>query len=66
MWKFQAADEWHTISLHDCRITNITEQNNNIILKFSDEAPYHVGCQIEFEFLKVIYEWNNLREDRHF
>ena len=152
MWNFQAVDNWRTISLHDCRLTNIVKQNDNIILNFSDgfwivetnkqnphkktlrtndnsqltliksacsrilveehktfpavwreitwnefckninsgkwefecirelyaysqeciyqgeifsdKAPFHVGCQIEFEFLKILYEWNIICEDR--
>lgn len=36
MWKFEAVDEWSTISLHDCRITGINTHDNNIALDFAD------------------------------
>lgn len=36
MWKFQSIDDWDAISLHDCRVTHISEQDNDISLHFSD------------------------------
>ena len=38
MWKNLAVDDWSTISLHDCRVTAISEQKNNIILLFGDDG----------------------------
>jgi len=36
MWKYDAINEQSTISLHDCRITHIDEQNGNISFSFMD------------------------------
>lgn len=36
MCKYKAIDEWGTISLHDCRITSIHEDGDNIICRFAE------------------------------
>ena len=36
LWKFQAAYEYSAISLHDCRITSITKNGDDIELHFED------------------------------
>lgn len=142
MWKFQAINDWDTISLHDCQVTCINEQDNNISLHFTDgywiiesnsqnpykktlstndslltfmnaccekvkvdnkqmtweefyskinsskwkfecitenytnrkstyegwvwfnKKPYHLDCFLEFSYHDVIYNWNEICEDR--
>lgn len=36
MWPYEAIDAWGSISLHDCRITGICVQDNNIICDFAE------------------------------
>jgi len=142
MWKYEAVNNWGTISLHDCRITEITEIEKDIVFAFSDgywiietntqnpykktlgtnsssltltnakcekveidnkaitwsefclkvnvdkwefecitesysnnkctyegwiwfdNKPYHLDCCLEFSIDRVIYNWNEIMEDR--
>ncbi|MCL1918220.1 MAG: hypothetical protein FWG14_07885 [Peptococcaceae bacterium] len=56
MWKYEAVNEYNTISLHDCYIMHIDEQDGNIIFSFergfwiietNNKNPFHKTLRTE-------------------
>lgn len=51
MWKYTAENDYPNISLHDCRISNVLIDNNDIVFEFDDNGFWILenNCQNPFK-----------------